>query len=539
MACLNGKKAAERHAEKRKTGFNKIEKRMNSEHPIDDLFRNELENREPEFREEYWKEAEQKLDQHPQTSSHGTWWKWFGAIIIVAAVAGLMGYYFGMNHAATNSAKQEVSVEQDKMGPDASTASSGNSHSEYAVSDTGMAMSDSLIRESKSSYSSVDSTSSELQKQMSETSSASSSNSLLEKTSDESKSVKRSGVSEDNSSSYPEKTINSPGPSNKVSATAKQNSPKDEKTILNGSDENFGSSSLKSNEVFEKSVRQNSSMPNLTFNETFMEPLTLQNFRISFSSPNPSAISFTPSLSNALKKNQHSPLKSLELSLDGGPTLITVPSIKSTAWGYEWNGLLQYRVNHFVFGTGVGQFSVKDHFTASSEDIIDSSFYIPFATFDTTLVIDSILVDSNFFPHYIYDTTYQINADTSYQLITTHDTITTKKTYTSSGRYLELPIMFSYRFYGWGLRWQLTGGAAYGWYSGGLRYAINSEGQLISYKPGSVISILGRLYAQYPLSRKLYLQGYVGARYVIGLKSDDPPRNYLIYSLGLGLLYQF
>jgi len=514
---------------------------MNSEHPIDDLFRKELEHREPEFREEFWKDAEKVLDKNPQTSAGKSWWRWFGASAVIVTIAGLAGYYFGANHSIINHSRFQETSRQNISPQKNPSSSPENKRQENSMIDSAWMASDAASTQLQIQIaSSGKDSSTRVSRENQNSSFASSVRPHSEKS-----------VSEDKNSTvlktqYEIQSNESPEKSNAQteSKTKPEAFPDD---LVNGENERRGSGEqagknilLPQNQNSENALQlnENSSLANSAMNFSFMEHLEFPESKLSFESATPSIINFNPSSVNPQKKNHWSPLKSIEFSLDGGATIVSAPSISSHELGYEWNGLLQYRVNNFVIGAGIGQFSVKEHFSVSSQDIIDSSFTIPVATYDTLLVIDSILIDSNFY-HYIYDTTYHITADTSYQQITTHDTVKTKKTYTSTGRYLELPVVFSYRFYGLGLRWQISAGASYGWYSGGLRYALNSEGQVISFKPPPVISILGRVYAQYPFSRKFYLQGYAGLRYVIGLKSDYPVNNYLIYSLGAGLLYQF
>lgn len=498
---------------------------MSAGNDIDDLFRKELESRAPEFKEEYWTEAERVLDANQRWTMRKRSMKWTGAVLFVAMLAGVTGYFFGTQRYSDNAIKN--------VPPVSSTGDHNlSSANEQTLSRNSTAATDQFNTDTLSVLENP------------ATESAGAAGIASSSITDEQKSTgnhlaKATGTGETISSSRPlaSHTANNTIDAGNPAVQAQSNF----QTSSTGTVTKVTTSAV-SDILPEQKQDQPQNATSGAATATTMNELMLMHLpdtKLSFDRASPSMIHFTSRSHNLWKKNKSSGLHYFELSATGAGTLITVPSNNSSQWGYEWNALLQYRFNQWIAGTGIGQFFVKDQIHFTTDSMVENTVTFPVVNLDTLMVIDSFLVDSNFFPHYEYDTTFVEISDTTYQSVTTIDTIQAKGSAASSGRYIELPVMFGYRFYAWGLRWQITAGGSYGWYSGGLRYALNEEGILISYKPPPVISVMTRLYIQYPLTRRLYLQGYAGARYVIGLKSDVPSKNYLIYSVGAGLLYQF
>ncbi|MBK6485236.1 MAG: hypothetical protein IPG01_19410 [Chitinophagaceae bacterium] len=86
---------------------------MSEKHPIDDLFRKQLEERQPAFHESYWQEAEQLLSKTGGSFLHITKWKLFSILVAGLVISAAAGYYFGnRNQASKNQTTQAVSREE-------------------------------------------------------------------------------------------------------------------------------------------------------------------------------------------------------------------------------------------------------------------------------------------------------------------------------------------------------------------------------------------------------------------------------------------
>ena len=551
---------------------------MNTKHPIDELFRNNLENHEPPFREEDWKEAAQLLDKNPLTAIAGNFWKWFGIISAFVVISGLAGFYFVMNQQDKNTAstdalptnttlitsqnnaqqssgmpessemilkpsneKKEVRKQSNIEDPAGiSTSASGSEETTIESSSPSGSNNQQIISQKHDATKSsiiIDTISGEtISENISIPSPGISAN---KKPSIEFKTSKAAtaaapnyGLSEDNS---PAKKIMSPtvgNPSNVIPVSTSAAGADEKISYSNSVFQTAGNTAIKNSPAFLDAR----SIPDLQ-----LIPLREISLDHQFIDENLSPINFNPAVSNNFLHQRHwSPFTSLEASLTGGATLISVPQIKSVQPGIEWNALLNYRLNNFIAGTGMGQFSVKEKFELSTDSITMSSYEVPVITIvDSFWVYDSTIIIIDSIPILVFDSSYHYISDTTLQLITTSDTSTTTATYASSGYYVEIPLILGYRFNWLNSSWQISGGAAYGWYHGGKRFGLDSEGKVFSYKPGSVVSFIGRVGVQYPLAEKIFLQGYLGGRFVMGLNADHHTNNYLIFSAGGGILFRF
>lgn len=523
---------------------------MSEQHPIDELFRKQLEERKPEFDEAYWQEATQLLNRHKGTALKGSQWKLWSLVGAVVIAGAAIGFYIGTNNLRVKEAEDAapVVVEQGVQ-----TTTGNISTTSAAMSTDASAATEQVVKEymvTTEQHAEEEGTHSESKAVSAyQPSSAANSPKQQEAATDESGTKqqqqqqlinhKQEGEDlKDESSNVNASTSGLANASGEASAKDAMSTAEWESQKNTGNEGNTHQADVPDQHITISKHQYGK------FGEGAIHPflslLAVPPYNLSADRQPPITIAGTAYDGTAFMKSNHwSKVKSFELSATGGLTIITVPSTKSSATGFEWNALLHYRVNNWLAGAGVGQFSVKDHFSLTEDSVEEDSYLQPVITVDSTMLVDSFFVIIDSMLVLMYDTTFQLHTDTSYQQVTMYDTITQTKTLSSSGRYLEIPFIIGYRFPLGKCRLQVSGGAAYGWYSGGLRYGINSEGQLISYKPGAVLSLTGRLTVQYPIHPKILLQAYTGARYVIGLKKDVPEENYLLYSFGAGVLYRF
>jgi hypothetical protein len=529
----------------------KTKKPMSEKHPIDDLFRKQLEERQPAFDESYWQEAEQLLSKTGGSFLNITKWKLFSILVAVIVLSAATGYYFGnMNLASKNKSAQSVNRE------DIGTAAFPQTNTNKKYADDHASIIHAEIQEEEAS---------DTQKINNSPTAEEQSKTF---TSPAVKSHSENAAGNLNSPSYREKeqVINNATPGNSATqemsvgyeqVLLEQESMK--KKTSSGDDESKQYDAANTQIAEEVTAITGTAAPgatttssksagNHTGNATVKrieQPLTIPpiatpTYHTSWPPPPAIPVFNTPSnLTSFLHRNHWSKVRSFELSTTAGATIITVPSVKSTATGFEWNAMLHYRVNNWLAGTGIGQFSVKEQFTTITDSLTYQTFIQQIITMDSAWVIDTMTIIIDSIPVVVIDSFFQSYYDTAYHEVTVTDTQQVQYEASSAGRYTEIPLLFGYRIPLGKVRLQLTGGAAYGWYTGALRYGINSEGQLYSYQPGPVASLLGRVTVQYPISRSLFLQAYTGARYAIGLKKNIPNDNYFLYSFGGGVLYRF
>ena len=522
---------------------------MSERHPIDELFRKQLDERKPEFDDAYWQEAKQLLNAHTATSLSLAKWKLFSVVAGVLLVSGAIGFYIGINRQPVKDVQQTVSVpepsnSENVPGTNSTSTYSSRSNSNPQTQPTaknGVVDDEQQEPETEANLNSKDVAA--LQQSSAEDFSDSHQHT-------DTKPARKKLPSSNTIEPEPASVIDDlPSAGQETLAPAKTTAGAASVAAVADAgeeqqareDHNSGKVSQGFTPASHLSISKNQ-YSKLAGESThpFMPPLTVPPFSISREQQPAEVKRGSPySLSGFMKSNHWSKVKSFEFSATGGVAIVTVPATNSSATGFEWNALLHYRVNNWLVGAGAGQFAVKDQVDATEDSVTSGSIQQPIITTDSTWVVDSFFVIIDSMWVLMYDTSLQVNTDTSYEQITVYDTITHTYSVSSSGRYFEIPVIIGYRFPVGKSRLQVTGGAAYGWYSGGLRYGISSEGQLISYKPGAVVSLIGRLTWQYPIRQKLFLQAYTGARYVIGLNKDLPDENYLLYSFGAGLLYRF
>ncbi|MBK9730974.1 MAG: hypothetical protein IPO83_06775 [Chitinophagaceae bacterium] len=527
---------------------------MSAKHPIDELFRKHLEAQEPEFNEAYWQEAVQVINRHERTSRISWKWKLFTLVAVSVMLCGAIGYYSGLYKDEANKNESPTSTvsyqEQKKAGNKQSHIISSSvsidtlNHEAQRIEKASIQHAQSVMEQATplQTEKKVNGSAAEVSASGYKASDSSTG------TNEQSQKNYRSDKQEKATTTDPNKETTS---QEMLSAAFMKAEKNDSNKVLVASihaeeeqlDENNKNNS---SSVADKRLNQNNyttsnyNQLNEELSNSFIPYLSVPEFNLSLTKKQTvpvSAGAFSPS--TFMRKNHWSKVRSFELSATGGMSIITVPATKSNETGFEWNALLHYRINNWLTGAGVGQFAVKDHFTATLDSVIDQSFLQQTVTVDSMWSIDSFFVVIDSIPVLVYDSVLHFSYDTSYQQIVAYDTISHSEEVKSSGRYFEIPVVFGYRFPIGKFRLQVTGGAAYGWYSGGLRYSLNNEGQLISYHPGAVVSLLGRMTLQYPIQQKIFLQGYTGIRYVMGLKKDVPEENYLLYSFGVGLLYRF
>ncbi|MEP7129023.1 MAG: hypothetical protein ABI729_09150 [Chitinophagales bacterium] len=529
---------------------------MSEQHPIDDLFRKHLEARKPEFEEVYWQEAAQMLDRQQGSSSNFLKWKLFTLVAVIVLLCGGIGYYLGTDQntekknesstpAVSYQEEQEAANKQSHVLSSASLSIDTLNHEEQRIEKERVQNKQPATEKGTPMQTEHTVKGSESEVSASAYQDNASSTGMMEQSRKKSISEIHQQV---NTTDQNKETVSNEELSAVVANAEKNNSNND--TLIastHAAEEQQHENNESNTSSVTGEVRKQNNFAGSNYNQmndelrnSFIPYLTVSEFNFSLTKKQAVPISgglFSPSA--FLRKNHWSKVRSFELSATGGISIITVPATKSSETGFEWNALLHYRFNNWLSGAGVGQFAVKDHFTATLDSVIDQSFIQQTVTVDSMWSIDSFFVVIDSVPVLVYDSVLHFSYDTSYQQIAAYDTIISSQEVKSSGRYFEIPVVFGYRFPIGKFRLQVTGGAAYGWYSGGLRYGINTEGQLISYKPGAVISLLGRLTLQYPIQQKIFLQGYTGIRYVMGLKKDVPQENYLLYSFGAGLLYRF
>lgn len=522
---------------------------MSERHPIDELFRKQLDERKPEFDDAYWQDAKQLLNAHTATSLSWARWKLFSIIAGVLLVSGAIGFYIGINRQPVKDVQQAVSMpepshNQSVPATNSTSTRSSRNNSNHQMQPTikgGVVTDNQQEPETEVKLNSRD----DAAWQQSSAEDFSVSNQHTDGNPAQRKHQPSNNFEPEHASvidDLPSAGQETPAPAKTMAVAASVAAVADAgEEPQTREDHNSGKVSHGFAPASHLSISKNQ-YSKLAGESThpFMPLLPVPPFTISFEQQPAAIITGSPySLTGFMKSNHWSKVKSFEFSATGGVAIITVPATNSSATGFEWNALLHYRVSNWLVGAGAGQFAVKDQVAATEDSVTSGSILQPIITTDSTLVVDSFVVIIDSMLVVMYDTSLQVNTDTSYQQVTVYDTITQTHSVSSSGRYLEIPVIFGYRFPVGKSRWQVTGGAAYGWYSGGLRYGISSEGQLISYKPGAVVSLIGRLTWQYPIQEKLLLQAYTGARYVIGLNKDLPDENYLLYSFGAGLLYRF
>lgn len=524
---------------------------MSEKHPIDDLFRKQLEERQPAFNESYWQEAEQLLSKSGGSFLNLAKWKLFSILVTGMVLSAVTGYYVGsMNQAAKNQSVQSVNREVTDTTAFPQTNSNKNNAGDIApiipaeiqtqeTSDTqkipeytgASAQSEafsspSLKGNSKDQAGDFNSSSYREKAQVVNIEDQGSSEAQEMPTGNEQVLLEQEIIKKKTSSGYDE--------SKKHDAT---NTPvTEEEAAITGNAANGATGT--------SSIAAGNQTGNATANRIVQPPVIPQLATPAYhtSWPPPAAVPVfnEPSnLTSFLHRNHWSKVRSFELSATAGATIITVPSVESITTGFEWNAMLHYRVNNWLAGTGIGQFSVKEQFTAITDSLSYQTFTQQVISIDSVWVIDTTTIIIDSIPVVVIDSFFQTHYDTSYHEVTVTDTQQVQYEASSSGRYTEIPLIFGYRIPLGKVRLQLTGGAAYGWYTGALRYGINSEGQLYSYQPGAVASLLGRVTVQYPVSRSLFLQAYTGARYTIGLKKNIAGDNYFLYSFGGGVLYRF
>ena len=524
---------------------------MSEKHPIDDLFRKQLEERQPAFHESYWQEAEQLLSKTGGSFLHITKWKLFSILVAGLVISAAAGYYFGnRNQASKNQTTQAVSREE------TGTAALPQTHTKKKSADDKVAIIHSKIQEEVASGTDKinNSTTGEEQSQTF--------------TSPAVKSHSENAAGDFSSASYREKepVVNTKEPGNsetqetsagyelvlleqesmqKKSSSRDDESQQPEAAITNITEEETAiTGTIATGATTSSSKSAANQTGNATANRVeqpqMMPSIATPAYHTTWPPPTAMHVFNEPSnLTSFLHRNHWSKVRSFELSATAGATIITVPSVKSTATGFEWNAMMHYRVNNWLAGTGIGQFSVKEQFTTITDSLTYQTFIQQVITIDSAWVVDTMTIIIDSIPVVVVDSFFQAFFDTAYQEVTVTDTQQVQYEAASAGRYTEIPVMFGYRIPLGKVRLQLSGGAAYGWYTGALRYGINSEGQLYSYQPGPVASLMARVTIQYPISRSLFLQAYTGARYAIGLKKNIPDDNYFIYSFGGGVLYRF
>lgn len=523
---------------------------MSERHPIDDLFRKQLDERQPEFDDAYWQEAKQLLNAHKATALSLAKWKLFSLIAGVLLVSGAIGFYVGSSRQPVKEVQETVAMPQQSNNKSVTGTNSASTNPSHNNSN------DQPEQAAESGVVTIDQEEPEAEMKLNNKEEAtvqpsSPQNFSVNKQQTDSKPANRnlqpSNSSEPEyvavSDDLPANGKETSAPAKTTAAAASDVAVADAGTAEQQTKEDHNSGNISQGPApanhLSISKNQYSKLSGAS-THPYMPPLNVPPFNLSLEQQPAETITGSPySLAAFMKNNHWSKVKSLEFSATAGVTIITVPATKSSATGFEWNALLHYCVNNWLAGAGIGQFAVKDQLAATEDSVTSGSFLQQIITTDSALVVDSFFVIIDSMPVLMYDTSLLVSTDTSYQQVIVYDTITQAYSVSSTGRYLEIPVIFGYRFPAGKSRLQVTGGAAYGWYSGGLRYGISSEGQLISYKPGAVVSLIGRLTWQYPVKQKLLLQAYTGVRYVIGLKKDLPDENYLLYSFGAGLLYRF
>ena len=524
---------------------------MSEKHPIDDLFRKQLEDRLPAFDESYWQEAEQLLSKTGGSFLQITKWKLFSILVAGMVLSAATGYYFGnLNLASKNKSAQSVNREE----IDTAVFPQTNTNTKYA-DDHAPIINSKIQEEEASGTDKINNATTGEEQSKTFTSPAAKSHSEIT-------------AGDFNSSSYREKEqeINNADPGNSETqemsvgyeqVLLEQESVKKKTASWDDESKQYDAANtqiteevtaITGNAAPGATTASSKSSGYHTGNTTakrieqplLIPPIATPAYHTTWTPPAAIPVFNAPSnLTSFLHRNHWSKVRSFELSATAGATIITVPSVKSTATGFEWNAMMHYRVNNWLAGTGIGQFSVKEQFTTINDSFTYQTFLQQVITIDSAWVIDTMTIIIDSIPVVVIDSFFQSYYDTAYQEVTVTDTQQVQYEASSFGRYTEIPLLFGYRIPLGKVRLQLSGGAAYGWYTGALRYGINSEGQLYSYQPGPVASLIGRVTIQYPISRSLFLQAYTGARYAIGLKKNIPDDNYFLYSFGGGVLYRF
>lgn len=533
---------------------------MSEKHPIDELFRKSLEERQPAFDESYWQEAEQLLKQPAGPYVKLATWKLFTMAAACMAISGMAGYYFGSNNKLNekesavlvdeqietvstetmdhtlkkrDSAYTAGTMEQDQPGKqDTSQAGISSIHESAAfvpVDKSGYAFDSS--RNMKTATASRQSTEelTVLPSYMQHAQRQDQKSSLPAEKPVAGEQLLFENESRNQDVSVQHHTIAAGSQSTENFDRGKN--AVNEQNVSAKDDDPLASSTGISKDATIISEYSQSSIPKLSVHD---------DDDAEFTYAPASKVPVTPAnLPAFIRKNHSTKVRSFEFSATAGAAMIKSSSAKTNETGFEWHVMPLYRMNNWILAAGAGQFTVKEEFTASVDSFIDHSYLQQIITMDSIWVVDTSIVIIDSFPVMVIDSFFQSFYDTTYQQVTLTDTITTDYQTSSSGHYTEIPLLFGYRFPVGHFKIQLTSGLAYGWYSGTIRYRIDSEGKLYSYKPGSVVSLLGRVTLQYPVTHRFLLQGYVGARYSIGLKKDIAGDNYLQFATGLGLLYKF